>query len=259
MVEGILDYFLHPKKTGYDVQKTLVYAIVLIAAVYGLYELLKRLKVRIDRRLAVGVAPYVVFGGALRVLQDAGVVDSYFCYFFVTPGIYVFVFSVMFAVLLLSLFIERRIGVPYFKTLFTVGCFLATAMVLLPFRNFYGMLIVLVLFAPWLAAFRLLKWGAANKWVSLLHIFDATTTSVALHFFGFYEQHVVPTLFIELFGPFSFIALKVAAIVIILLLIDKFGGKSGKDKEFEDYLKLVIGILGGATACRDFMALAVLV
>jgi uncharacterized membrane protein len=255
MDEEILDYFLYPKKTGYDFQKTLLYAAVLVAAVYGIYKLLKRLKVKIDKRLAFGVAPYVVFGGALRVLEDVGIVSSYM---FVTPVIYVLVFLVTFAVLLLSVSVERKTGVPYFKILFIVGCLLSAVTALLPFKNLYGAAIVMVLFAPWLVALRFFKWGAANKAVSLLHVFDATTTSVALYFFGFYEQHVVPTLFIGLFGPFSFIVLKVVAIVVVLLLIDRFGGKGKKNEEFKDYLKLVIGILGGATACRDFMALAVL-
>ena len=69
----------------------------------------------------------------------------------------------------------------------------------------------------------------------------------------------MPTFFIELFGPFSFIVLKVVAIVAALILIDKFVGNSKEDEEFKSYIKLIIGILGGATACRDLIALAVLV
>lgn len=257
MKSELLDYFLHPKKTGYDIPKTLVYALVLVGAVYLIYRALRRSKVKIDRRLGVGLAPYVVFGGAIRVLQDAGVVNSYF---FITPGVYLFVFLIVFVVLLLSLYIERKKGIPYFKTLFLAGvCLLPLTLAQLTLKNFYGPLVVLALFSPWLVLFRVLKWDLANKAVSLLHIFDATTTSTAIKFFGYYEQHVVPTFFIGLFGPFSFVILKVIAIIAALLLIDKFGGKSKEEEEFKSYVKLIIGILGGATACRDFITLAALV
>lgn len=110
--------------------------------------------------------------------------------------------------------------------------------------------------------FYLLRWDQSNKIVTLAQLFDATTTFVALNFFGksslgqmgFIEQHVVPTIIINIFGPFSFVIVKLIAIVSVLLLIDKFSD----EKEFSYFLKIVIGILGGATGSRDFIALLTL-
>jgi uncharacterized membrane protein len=87
-------------------------------------------------------------------------------------------------------------------------------------------------------------------------MFDATTTVTAMTFFGYGEQHVLPTIFINLFsstlfGPFSFIVLKLIGVVPVLILIDKLSS----DKEFNNYLKLAIGILGAATGTRDFSCL----
>jgi len=86
-------------------------------------------------------------------------------------------------------------------------------------------------------------------------MFDATTTFTSLQFFNYREQHVVPSLFINLFSPVSFIILKAVAVVAILILIDKYS----EDKEFANYLKLLIGILGGATSLRDFTRLVAFV
>lgn len=78
MLQDIFDYFLAPKKTGYDVPKTLIFATLLVIAVYSVYVMLKKLKLKIDKRLALAVSPFIVFGGIIRVLQDAGVLNSFF-------------------------------------------------------------------------------------------------------------------------------------------------------------------------------------
>ena len=90
--------------------------------------------------------------------------------------------------------------------------------------------------------------------MTLIQLFDGTATFVALNFFGYYEQHIIPTFIINLFGPISFIFIKLITVVAILVLIDRIS----PDKEFNNYLKLIIGILGGATGSRDFLALIAL-
>ena len=250
-----LDYFLWPKKSGYTPINTLLYGLILIVAIYAIYKILKKLRVKIDARLAVAVAPFVVWGAALRVMQDAGIVAGYL---FVTPGIYVFVFAVVLAVLLAAIFLERKKNIPYFKTLFLAGVLLvAFTLPNLNFVNYDGALLVLAFFLPWPIILFLLKkkWSAENKVVLAMHMFDASATAVSMQFFGYGEQHILPTYLINMLGPLSFIPIKLIAIVAVLLLIDKFSD----DKEFNLYLKLCIGILGAATGARDFIGLLGLV
>jgi uncharacterized membrane protein len=228
----VAEYFLQPKASGYDVWKTLTFAVVLAAAAYALYHALKRLGVRADARLAAAVAPYVLLGSAVRVLEDAAVLPDSFL--FVTPMIYVLVFCATFGALLLSLLAQK------------------TAAGLDP----QAAAVVMLFFAPWALLFREAKWSAQNKVVALAHMFDATTTAVSMQFFGYSEQHVLPGAVIAAFGPFSFVPLKLVAVVAILMAIDRFAGKDAESREFASYLKLVIGILGAATGMRDFIALA---
>ncbi len=247
--EELFDYFFFPEGVGYDVPKTLAYGLVLVAAVYVGYRLFEKLKVRTDERLAIAVAPYVLLGSVLRVLKDMDVLNYQFL---VTPGIYSVMAGAVGAIFLISLLFDRKAGVPYFKTMFVVGLLtLGLALSQLRLVNFQAAFYVAMFLAPWLLVFKLAKWKASNKIVGSLHLFDANTTFVSMSFFGYLEQHVLPNFFIGLLGPFSFVLLKLAAIVTVLFLIDRFSD----NKEFNLYLKIIIGILGASTASRDFIRL----
>jgi uncharacterized membrane protein len=120
--------------------------------------------------------------------------------------------------------------------------------------NWWGGVLVLAFYLPCALPFAVIRWDLANRAVVLVHTLDAITTFVALQFFGYAEQHVLPTFFIELWGPVSFIPLKLTAILSFLWFVDRFS----EDAELNRYLKLIVGILGGATASRDFTELLTL-
>lgn len=251
---SILDYFLYPKKSGYDIPKTLTYGIIFILAIFLIFKVLKKLKIKIDKGLALAISPYIIFGGALRILQDAKILNSYL---FVTPGIYFFVFCIIFPLILIFKFLENKLKIPYYKPVFLIGVILVSIpLSFFEIKNFYGIFLSILFYAPWILIFYFFKkWDLKNRLVALIQMFDATVTFTSIQFFGFSEQHILPTFLINIFSPFSFIFAKLLAIVLVLILIDKFSD----DKEFNNFLKLCIGILGGATGTRDFIALATLI
>ncbi len=246
----ILDYFWAPWKSGYDIPKTLAYSIVFVLAAYLIYLFFKRMKIKIDSKLALGLSPYIFFGATLRVLQDSGLINSYW---FVTPGIYFFVASIAISVLLISILLQRKKGIPYHKILFVIGILLVSfSFPFLEFRNIDSLFYIILFFLPFPLILILLKrWSLENITVSSIQVFDAVVTYVSITFFGYSEQHVLPTFLINLFTPLSFVFLKVVAVISFLLLIDKFSD----DKELNSYLKLIVGILGAATGSRDFLRL----
>jgi uncharacterized membrane protein len=249
IVESI-KWFFSAKESGYTFENTFLYAIILIVAAYLVFEALKKLKVKIDKRLALSAAPFVVWGGALRSLQDAGTINSYW---FFTPGIYFFVFLVIFSTLLISLLLQKKFRIPYYKPVIFVGTFLVVGTIgFIQFKNWYGLVLVSVFLAPFAIGFLIYKkWKLENKIVSITQMFDAVTTFVSLQYFGYAEQHVLPNIFIWNFGPASFIPLKLVGVVLILYLIDRYS----EDKEFNNYIKLIIAILGGATGSRDLFSM----
>lgn len=245
-------YFL--KRGGYNPINTIVYAIVLIVFVFLIFKILKKLKVKFDKRLALAVSPFVLLGSSMRILEDSGILHGRL---FITPGIYFLIFGVTISTLLISLFLERKRGIPYFKPMFIVGLILTSLILgILQYKNFLGVFYVVLYSIPWIILLKVIPWLKENKIVTGLHLFDANTTFVSMSYFGYYEQHVVPRYLINLFGtPFSFVILKFIALVVILFIIDKYSD----DKEFNNYIKLIIGILGAATGTRDFLRLFALV
>jgi uncharacterized membrane protein len=244
-------YFVNPIifNQGYNAINTSVYAIILVASAYIIYRTLRKLKIKIDRRLAISVAPYVLLGSSARLLVDSGLTDTFLL---ITPLIYFLIFAVTFSVLLISIYLERKLKIPYYKIMVSVGIALTLIPVsLLRIGNPVALAYVLGFYAIWPVVFYFIKWNVANKVVASIQTFDATNTSVALYFFGYSEQHVVPNIFISIFGPWMFVPIKAIAVIAALVLIDRYSD----DKEFNNYLKLVIAILGGATSVRDFLRL----
>lgn len=245
---------------GYNSWNYTAFGLTLLFFIYIIFKLLKGLKIKIDEKLALSVSPFILFGSSVRVLKDAGIFTS--CVF-QTPGIYFITFFITFLTILLSNFLQRKYGIPYYKLTFLSGLLLASPFLgMLGYKNFIGIGYVLLYFLPWLVVLKIIPWLLENKIVLSLHLFDATTTYVSIHFSGilwdvrYIEQHPLPTYLMNLTGtPFSFVLLKFFMVSLALLLIDRYS----KEKDFNNYLKLLIGILGAATGTRDFFRLFYLV
>jgi uncharacterized membrane protein len=248
-------FFINPviRSEGYNPINTTVYAAIFVIAAYLTFKLLKKMNVKIDRRLAIAITPFVVTGSVLRVLSDAGVLTSFI---FVTPSIYFLIFAMAIVTLSISMYLQKKMSLSYHKIMFIVGLTVVSILVnFLQLKNFYGAALDIGFFILWPIIFYFIRWDASSKIVASIQMFDATTTFTSLQFFNYSEQHVVPNIFISLFGPFSFIVVKAVAVIAILLLIDRFS----EEKEYSNYLKLIIGILGAATSLRDFTRLVAMV
>ncbi len=254
LVDFFHKYFVEPIQLGYgyNTVNTLVYALLFVFFTYLIFKFLKKMKIGIDRTLVLAITPWIVFGILLRVLEDMGMLTGYL---FITPNIWLLFVFVIISLLGTSKFIERKHGIPYFKIMFVTGVILAGLVLgMLTVKNLLGLGYVLLWFIPWVIIFSLVKWSVGNKIVSLLHLFDATATFVSLQYFDYFEQHVLPRVIIESTGtPFSFVVVKLIVIVGVLKILDKYSD----DKEFTNYLKIIIGILGFATGLRDLLRLVV--
>ncbi|MCX6665327.1 MAG: DUF63 family protein [Euryarchaeota archaeon] len=73
---------------GYTLVSEITYGIILIGALYGIYQLLKKLKVSIDWWFCLALMPYILFGPVTRVLEDTNYFSVPSVYFFISPFIY---------------------------------------------------------------------------------------------------------------------------------------------------------------------------
>jgi uncharacterized membrane protein len=257
----IEEYFLAPisVEQGYNVVNTVSYAIIAFVLLYIIFRIFKRFNINIDFKLFLSTLPFVVFGSSLRALVDHGfVVRSFWT---VSPGIYLLATSLFLLSVLVSLAVSLKWRA---KFVFSIGVVLLVGLwfsyisslsnVLLATKIMFlvsGLAIVFYLI------FLKLNWGwASNKFAFsafLAHLFDAVATAMILFFVGGWEKHPLPRLFIENFGPFSFIPLKMIVIIPALYIISK----EVEDLELRKFLLISIAILGLGEGLRNLISLII--
>lgn len=264
--EWVQDKFINPMCHYYTLEATIVYGILLVLGVLATYKLLQYLKVKIDGRFFVAILPFIIMGGVIRALRDHDVLYStvYWC----SPFIYVILFSFTLVILLYSLGLERTMkntayshSFKYHKIMLVIGLiFLFFNLVLVRISNFLGFSIVLGLVGLWALIFFGISYlkpkilSKVNAGIIVSHLLDASSTFTALTFFGHYEQHVLPTFLINIFGPWIMFPLKIIVVWAVLYVIDKYSD----DKFFSNFLKIIILILGLALGIRDFLTVSML-
>jgi len=262
--EFINENFLKPLCYYYTPIGTVTYGLILILAVLGTYKLLKKLKLKINKKFFLALLPFIIYGGWTRALRDYSLGVYGQSKLFCSPPIYFFVYATTLASLLFSLLIERKTKkISYEKIMMMIGTlFLLYNLSLTTIKNFFGFSIILLLISLWSLVFfgihkikpKLLS--IENAGIIVSHLFDASSTFTALTFFGFYEQHVLPNLFIInlSLGPWIMFPLKILVVWIVLYYIDK----SKENVFFKKFLKIVILILGLALGIRDFLTVSML-
>lgn len=263
------EYFIDPlvHGTGYNIVNTTVFAIILIAAVLVVYKLIRILKISIDRRFFLGIVPFVLMGGVLRAFQDfteaTGGVRNFL---FITPGIYITVFAVALVALLVSIAVARvsKGKIEYQKLWALIGIVAVLAVLSqMNFTNAFAFWAVVLISAIWAVLLLAIKklsrnreglqkfLSAENMFVIFVHLFDATTTFVAVAYLGYFEQHVLPGFLTSIIGPAAIFVLKIIVVPIVLYLFDR--ELTEKDAEKNVFLKIVVMILGLGPGLRNFV------
>jgi len=257
LLDFVNTYFWQPilRDDFYNPVDTATYALILVAAVWLLYEkFFVKFKVRIDRRFMFALGGWIVIGSALRVVEDVAILDVFWLR---TPFIYLLVFAAAFPLLLFARWLDRKEKIPYWKVWgypAWAAAFLTIAA--LPLRNFYGASLAIGLMAAWFVLFYVLR-SALPKFFSWwnvaalqAHMVDASASFVAVTYFSFFEKHVLAGSFAAAYGPWTLFPLKLAVLLPALWAIDKYG----KDELEKRYIKMIIIILGFALGLRNLLA-----
>ncbi|MEM5871831.1 MAG: DUF63 family protein [Candidatus Aenigmatarchaeota archaeon] len=276
-MDFINEYFVEPILANgwFNPVNSIVYGLILVIAVYFVYKMLKKMRIKIDRYFAFALLPFIFWGAVTRVLHDAayygvlkGRLGEFFSLpIFPTPGSYFITFSLALLILFLSLLIQKYTKFVYWKTMIFMGVLLDIINVfLLPRIDFFPMFIILSIALLWTLLFFLLYkfsqktkyfikniFSAENSCLLSAHMLDASATFVALSFFGYAEQHPLPRFLIELTNPAVMFLLKLIVLLPVLYLIDRYS----EEGDFKNFLKIVILILGLAPGLRDMIRLMV--
>jgi uncharacterized membrane protein len=266
----IAKYYINPivNNEGYNVVNTLTYAIILGISLFAILKLMAFLKLKIDERLIMATAPFIILGASLRNIEDVHLLSPPLSYMFITPFVYVLAFIVTLAVLLICLYLERSGKVKdYSKPFFWTGIagtllIWGTLLLTQPMSVWWAPLVIFALAFTFTGIVyligRYLKLAfltmPLNVAILGAHMFDASSTFTAIDIVGgFMEKHVVPVFFIDIFGTaFVMYALKLAVFIPVIYLIEKY---FIEDKDLYYVLKFVLLVLGFGPGIRNTLEL----
>jgi uncharacterized membrane protein len=257
--QGTLEYirqnfiYLHP---GYTILNTVVFGIILGICILLIIKMFKYIK-KDPAELMIPLIPFIFFGSSARALVDNNIYPL--TYLLVTPGIYLLTGLMAIITLLFAVFIEKKTNFDYRYIIFTVGAVVCIPNIL--FMSPINLVATLQVVGVWAivsSIFVLLR----NKWsllsnrfnlsVLMAHLFDASSTYIAVDYYGYYEQHVLPSALTALFGTaLVMFPLKIVVILGALYIIDTYI----EDRTIANMLKLAIFILGLAPGLRNFLSL----
>lgn len=241
---------------GYNILNTIVFGVLLGVIVILIIKLFQYIN-KDPKDLVIPVMPFIFFGSSTRALVDNGIYPL--SYLLITPGIYFITGFATIITLLASVYVEKKTGLDYRYLILLVGVLICIPNLLnISHINPVALLQFLGSWALVSSIFIILR----NKWsllkdkfnlsVLLAHIFDASATFVAIDFYPYMEQHVLPNALIGLTGTaLVMFPLKIVVILFALYVIDSYI----EDKTIKNMLKLSIFILGVSTGLRDLLSL----
>lgn len=257
--EWFMDKFVNPLCSYYTLEATLAYGIILALAVFGIYKIFQKLNVKIDKNFFIALIPFIIYGGWTRALRDHGLYEGWW---WCSPPIYVVIFSITLLTLLGAIYLERKYKfISYYKLTFSVGAtLLLYNLTLTNITNLFPAYFVGALVSAWgLIFYGIHRWkpkllSLQNAGIMVAHLLDASATYTALTYYNYYEQHVLPSFLINIFGPWIMFPLKIIVVGTVLFVLDK----ETDDKFLRNFLKIIVLILGLALGIRDLLTISMI-
>ncbi len=224
-----------------------------------------------DQRFLIALLPFIVLGSSFRVLEDLKLLARScnplsLSFYTITPGIYIATGALTILALWVSVNLAKKNPEKtffYFKIGGAVLALPALVFVLTQTIVWNGVLgvlvltllltVVAVLGTRFFSKTKTLFSSRMNQLVFLGQMLDASATFVSIEFFTCGEQHVLSAGIINAFGPFSFVIVKFALMLLVLYYADR----EVEDPKTRDFVKIIIAIIGFAPGIRDTLTLGV--
>ncbi|HNV93862.1 MAG: hypothetical protein APG08_00455 [Candidatus Methanofastidiosum methylothiophilum] len=213
----------------YNPQDYFIYiGILLVLLTFALKFLFN--KIKIDKTFIVAISPYMILAIAIRVLTDVGFYERSKLWN-ITPGVYVITFILAFFMILIGYQLEKRDILSYWKLTFAVGFIgmLYFLYNLIPFFNHPLRILVplsmatIITLAVYIISPLFYKPIKEFENIAILfgHLLDGCATFIAIDYYGFGEEHLLPLFLINISGTaLIMIPLKLILILIVIYLLD---------------------------------------
>lgn len=256
--------------SGYTVFNTVVYTLILAIFVLAIIKMFKKLEID-PISIIYSIIPFIFLGSSTRALVDNGFYPK--TVFLITPGLYILVGLITIASFLFSIYLFNKMEIDYRHTLFFLGIIFSVPNIILfsklNFISIFYVLITWIIASLIFMAIAFLVLYVKNKnshnaiekilehkinfSIVLAHLFDASTTYVAVEYFNYTEQHVLPNALNQLFDTYlTLFPMKIIVIVAVLYIIDQYF----EDKTIKNLLKLTVFVLGLAPGLRNILTMA---
>ncbi len=241
---------------------TLTFGILLCVILLGILKLLEKLDIEIDQQFMLAVVPYVLVGGVLRVLEDAGTFAPPVNYLFVTPLVQFFVLIVCIIILLALARLRQTNKIdaitPMFGYVGITWFVLSTLILLLKTEVVFPWVPVAVMGIATVLTSAVYLTGRRSKFfndrfsifIIWSHLFDASSTHIGVDFLDYLEKHILPALLIELSGTAMVMYPLKLVVVIPILYILNTQFKDTNDR-LGNILKLAILMMGLSPGLRN--------
>ncbi|HIP83960.1 MAG TPA: DUF63 family protein [Methanothermococcus okinawensis] len=251
-------YYIEPieRQSGYNFVQEITYGILLFLMVYIFYRVCKILEIEIDERFALVTVTYTVLISLIRALVDRGYIP--YTYYTVTPGIVVLIgiYYIM-AVILSAIILKERyyllatvIGV--LPLLYLIPVFLKSIVHIEVLLYFFSL--VFLVYTPLIYILEkveplknTLKLQPLDRYVILAQLIDGVSTALGVGLYNYWEQHPLPRFFMDHFGPFVMIPLKLIAVIAVLYILNL----EVEDRDLRNILKIAVMALGLAPGLRN--------
>ncbi len=249
---------------GYTLVNGIGYGLVAGYFLLLLLAALRRFSIFDEQNLVLYLVPFIVGGGALRVIEDiatqTSLVTPPFQYLLISPLIYFVMAGLVFVTLLAGVYLETAgITSDYKHVLFAggsvfllavLGVIVSTVAVTVWWigpATVGGAAVILAVYAAILGQVT----GTVPQAAVLLnmesllvlygHLVDGVSTALAMDWLGAEEKHPIPAAFIAYTGsPYAFIGLKLAVLSIILYYM--YGDETVRAEDPVFFNLVLIGI-----------------
>ena len=267
VMDFIQNYFITPIQTdgGYNLINSVVYAIIALILLYGVYKILDKQKIEIDFKFFLAVLPFVILGSFTRSLVDFNKLP--YSFWTVSPGIYLIIAGIFLAVLALSIFLQKQINIWYWQTSLISGSIILTGLIiyvtpLIKLHNllFGGAVITLAISASALLYFIFknlkLEWAQGLSFIIFpAHMLDASSTFIAVDFLNAVEKHPLPVLVNTLANT---AAIMYILKLIVLIPVAYLLFKDIEDKNMRNFFIVAIAVLGLAEGLRNLISILII-
>ena len=264
--------------SGYTIFNTVVYTLILVIFILAIIKMFR--KIEIDPiSIFYSIIPFIFLGSSTRALVDNGIYPK--TIFLITPGLYILVGMITIFSFLFSIYLFNKKGIDYRYTLLFLGIlfsipniiffsnvnFTAIAYVILTWIIVSIIFLAMAFFVLYIKniivenngeknisnTLEKIKKYKINFSILLAHLFDASTTYVAVEYYNYYEQHVLPNAINQLFDTYlTLFPMKIIVIVAVLYIIDQYFD----DLTIKNLLKLTVFVLGLAPGLRNILTMA---